>query len=124
MIKTVLDVGNCSVDHSDLAEMIGRHFDVEVLRALTLEDVLKTLRKTAVDLVLVNRRLHSDTRDGLEVIRRIKADPGLARIPVMLVSNYPEYQRQAQEIGAELGFGKSELDWPQTRERLRRFLCT
>ena len=42
----------------------------------------------------------------------------------MLVTDYPEYQRAAVKAGAEAGFGKSELQTPQTREKLKRFLET
>ncbi len=123
MSKTVLAVGNCAYDHAGIERAITERFDAKVIRAADLEATLETLRATAVDLVLVNRRLHVDSSDGLEVIRRIKADPQLAGIPVMLLSNYPEYQQSAVTAGAEPGFGKAELDLPQTEEKLRRFLA-
>lgn len=122
MTKTVLDVGNCSVDYADIERMIRRHFDAEVIQAASLEEVLKTLRRVPVALVLVNRRLHADTRDGMEVIRQIKGAPDLAETPVMLVTNYPEYQHEAVAAGAAYGFGKAELTHTETREKLRRFL--
>ncbi len=40
----------------------------------------------------------------------------------MLLSNFPQYQEAAVAAGAEPGFGKAELDRPETLERLRRFL--
>ena len=60
--------------------------------------------------------------DGLEIIRQIKADPTLAAVPCMLVTNYAEHQEVAVAIGAELGFGKSEYREPETRAKLARFL--
>jgi CheY-like chemotaxis protein len=122
MKKTVLDVGNCSVDHLDIREMILEHFDVDVIRATSVDEVFRTLRSKPIHLVLVNRRLHGDPHDGVEVIRRIKQDDALNAVPVMLLSNYEEYQQQAIDAGAELGFGKAQLASPRTREQLQQFL--
>jgi len=66
--------------------------------------------------------LDFDHSDGLEIVRRLKADPQWAAVPVMLVSNYPEYQQQAIAAGAEPGFGKAELTSPATLEKLAKFL--
>lgn len=122
MKKTVLDVGNCTIDHAAIEQMIGKNFQAHVLRALGPEDAIEVLRNTPVDLVLVNRRLHSDYSDGVALIRQIKSDPDLAQTPVMLVSDHSRYQHRAVEAGAEPGFGKSELSSPETPGRLRRFL--
>ena len=43
-------------------------------------------------------------------------------VPVMLVSNYPQYQQQAVDAGAVPGFGKAELRSPTTLARLAEFL--
>lgn len=122
MRKTVLDVGNCSVDHADIQQMIRQHFDADVLRAVSMEDVFSTLHSTSVHLILVNRRIYADPHDGIELVRRLKRDPRFAPIPVMILSNYPEFQREAVAAGAEPGFGKAELNWPETRQKLQPFL--
>jgi DNA-binding NarL/FixJ family response regulator len=122
MAKTVLSVGNCSMDHGAIARMLAGYFDVEVLRSARLDDTLTALRSTHVDLVLVNRILDADGTEGMEVIREIKASLDQSGVPVMLVSNYPEHQATAIAAGGEPGFGKSELGDPQTREKLARFL--
>ncbi len=64
--------------------------------------------------MLVNRLLDADGSDGLEVIRAMQADPALRSIPVMLVTNYPEYQGQAMAAGAVPGFGKAALHQGET----------
>jgi CheY-like chemotaxis protein len=122
MKKTVLDVGNCRFDHASIATLLRANFDVEVIRATNANETVNALRSGGVDLVLVNRHLDADGSEGIDLIRRIKADPELARVPVMLVSNYPEYQEAAVAAGAERGFGKAELDSPETVHRLSRFL--
>jgi CheY-like chemotaxis protein len=68
--------------------------------------------------VHVNRKLDTDYSDGIEVIRRIKSEPSIAEVPVMMVTNYPEHQDAAVAIGALRGFGKLEFSKPATLQRL------
>lgn len=121
MVKRVLEIGNCSADHAAIRSVLERGFDATVLRAHGEQDALAALRSQSVDLVLVNRQLDRGG-EGLAVLARIKNEPDLAANPVMLISDYPEYQRAAVELGAEYGFGKSELRTAETREKLQRFL--
>jgi CheY-like chemotaxis protein len=123
MTKRVLDVGQCSVDHSAIRRLIEGDFSAKVVQAHQLDDALAQLRSEPFDLVLVNRKLDVDYSDGLAVIRAIKADSSLAGTPMMLVSNYPDAQDAAIAAGAVPGFGKAELSEPATREKLRPFLA-
>jgi CheY-like chemotaxis protein len=122
MTKTILDVGNCGPDHAAIKRMFHSRFKAQVIQADSAADALPLLRRQPVDLVVVNRKLDCDYSDGMEVLRQIKADPQLRSIPVMLVTNYPEHQDAAVAIGAEYGFGKLQLDSPQTLARLARVL--
>jgi len=122
MPKRVLDVGNCLFDHGNIREMICRHFDACVERSSGPEEAITKLRQNRYDLVLVNRKMHDGSGDGIDLIRQMKADPQLNATPVMLLSNYQQYQQEAIEAGAEPGFGKAELDSPATREKLARWL--
>ena len=122
MTKRVLNVGNCSFDHGMIEELIVANFDAEVAAASSTDEALRMLREHRFDLALVNRKLLADSSEGVELIERIKADPQLAAIPVMLLSNYPWAQRAAVAAGAEPGFGKAELDRPETVQKLARFL--
>ena len=105
----VLDVGQCGYDHGSISRQLRSEYSAEVAAASSAPQALAALRAGAFDLVLVNRVLDADGSPGLDLIRAIKADPGLAGIPVMLVSNYPEAQAQARELGALAGFGKGDL---------------
>lgn len=121
-MKNVLDVGQCSMDHAAIRRLIEGHFDARVSQAHDAEQSLARLRDGSYDLVLVNRRLDADGSDGLDMIRALKADARLAAVSVMLVTNYPQFQEQAVAAGAERGFGKAQLDEPQTLERLGKVL--
>jgi CheY-like chemotaxis protein len=122
MKKHVLDVGQCQMDHGALRRLIEGKFAADVTQAHNAEQALAQLRSGQFDLVLVNRKLDADYSDGLEIIKQIKADPDLAGVNVMLVTNYAEHQAQAVAAGAAPGFGKAELAAPATLERLRPFL--
>src|SRR5437762_1058200 len=123
MAKRVLDVGNCVPDHAAIRGMLESQFHADVVQADGPDDALAALRKVPFDLVLVNRKLDQDYSDGLDVIKRIKADARLESIPCMLITNYPDQQQAAIAAGAEYGFGKKELYDPNTQERLAKFLA-
>src|SRR5436190_19466629 len=118
MSKRVLDVGQCGPDHSSIRSYLTRNFECEVVQVDDAAGALAELHGGQFDLVLVNRKLDSDYSDGIEVIRTLKADPGTASVPVMLVTNYPEHQDAAIAAGAIRGFGKLEFGKPETRLRL------
>lgn len=122
MNKKLLDVGNCVPDHSTIRAAVTSNFAADVLQAHGPEDTLSILRKEPIDLVLINRKLDRDYSDGIEILKQIKADPELQKVPVMLITNYAEHQQAAVAAGAEYGFGKLELSAPTTLEKLSRFL--
>jgi len=122
MTKRVLDVGNCVPDHAAIRAMLEKKFGAEVVQANGASDALAALRQEPFDLVLVNRKLDQDYSDGLEIIKQIKAEPKLAPVPCMLITNYPDQQQIAVAAGAEYGFGKKELGADQTHSRLAKFL--
>ena len=105
----VLSVGQCGYDHAQIVRHLGRHFGMEVIAAHSHEQALESLRAGAYDLVLVNRVGDRDGAPGIELIRRLKADPETTSVPVMLVSNYADAQNEAVALGALPGFGKSDL---------------
>lgn len=120
--KRVLSVGQCSVDHRAISHLMKNRFTAEVVSVDDWKEAKSRLAEESFDLVLVNRKLDRDYSDGIDVIRQLKADEEHATLPVMLVTNYPEHQEQAMEVGAERGFGKLEYEKPETIEKLSRFL--
>lgn len=123
MSKRVLDVGQCNPDHAAICRLLETNFDVNVVRTQELADTLREAQKQPCDLILINRKLDIDYSDGMEIVRAIKADPGLASVPVMLITNYPEFQQAAVAEGAVPGFGKDELRLPGTLEKLKAYLA-
>jgi two-component system chemotaxis response regulator CheY len=121
-IPRVLSIGQCGADHANLKGTIERHFRAEVVPAETTEDALAELRQNSFALVLVNRVLDADASSGLDLVKRMKAEPSLQDIPVMLVSNLDDAQREAIQAGAVPGFGKAALGQPRMIGRLSAYL--
>lgn len=109
MSRRVLSVGQCSPDHGSISRFLKSNFDVVIETADLVDEALHTLRSKTVDLVLVNRKLDADYSDGSVLIRAMQADAQLSTVPIMLVSNYPEYQASAVKQGAVQGFGKNDV---------------
>jgi CheY-like chemotaxis protein len=121
MSSRVLSVGQCGLDHGNISRVLRDTVQAEVVPAASADEALEALRGGGFDLVLVNRVL-ADGDSGLELIRRIKATPEAAKVPVLLVSNFADAQAQAIEAGAVPGFGKSALNAPEMVARLREYL--
>ena len=120
--KRVLSLGQCAADQWSMSRVLQTSFDVEVIAADRFADAEEQLRQGGIDLMLVNRVLDRDGSSGLDFIRQMKADDVLRQVPVMLVSNYADAQRQAVALGALPGFGKAVLEDVATLTRLRDFL--
>jgi PleD family two-component response regulator len=120
--KRVLSIGQCGADHASISNALDRYFAAEVVPAEDWSEALSHLRRTTFDLVLVNRLLDANGSSGLAVIKEFMASEAFHRLPVMLVSNFDDAQREAIQAGAKKGFGKSALSNPATMERLRPFL--
>jgi CheY-like chemotaxis protein len=123
MAKRVIDVGNCGPDHAAIRRLIESNFDAHVVAAEDLNGALAELDKSPADLLLVNRKLDLDYSDGMAIVRHLKSDAKWSSIPVMLITNYPEYQAQAVAAGAVPGFGKQELRASDTLEKLGKVLA-
>jgi len=104
--------------------MLTERFGVDVQPADRFDDAAAVLRTGDFALVLVNRKLDVDYSDGIDVIRGLKDDARLAGVPVMLITNYAEHQEAAVAEGAVRGFGKLELNAPETIEKLAAVLGT
>src|SRR5438309_11372568 len=120
--ERVLSVCLSFADHGAVTRTLAKHFAAEVVPADDAAEALARLRQEAFDLVLVNRILDRDGSQGLELIKQITTDEHLKRVPVMLVSNYEDSQKQAIACGALTGFGKAALGQPYMLGRVRQIL--
>jgi two-component system chemotaxis response regulator CheY len=107
--KRVLSVGQCAADHGAITRTLQKLCQAEVVPADHCDEALALLRGEDFDLVLVNRIFDADGFPGLDLVGLIKSEETLRHLPVMLVSNYDEAQRQAEALGALPGFGKAGL---------------
>ena len=109
-------------DQAAITQLLQTTFDVSVLTADFADESLKILDSHQIDLVLINRKLDSDHSDGLNILSTIKSRPTHQSIPVILVTNYAEWQEKAVGLGAAPGFGKAALYTEETADRIRQAL--
>ncbi|MEQ8349951.1 MAG: response regulator [Leptospiraceae bacterium] len=121
MKKRVLDVGQCNPDHMALRGLV-ESFGAEMHRVALPSQAMEKLESESFDLVLVNRKIDQDYTDGTELVKMMKANEKTRDVPVMLVSNLPDAQKEAMSLGAEKGFGKDYLRARNTLELLQPYL--
>jgi DNA-binding NtrC family response regulator len=120
MFNRVLSIGQCAADHAAISRVLADQFQAAVIPVDNEEQAALELGRAPVSLVLVNRIFDADGRSGLEFIRRWKE--GQPQVPIMLVSNHEDAQRDARLAGAAPGFGKAALGQPAMLDRVRPYL--
>lgn len=118
----VLDVGNCDPDHAMIRGMLTERFDVEIDRVMFVDDALRRMREHRYDLVLFNRLIFDDGSEGIELLRRARAEPRMQDVPIMMISNFEESQRASVDAGGVPGFGKASVGEPATVQLLAKYL--
>src|SRR5580692_4388719 len=101
MSKKILMVGHCGPDSSYLRMAVKKAIgDVETLTAEDSQELNAALATNQIDLILFNRQLDYgfDSDQGVDVIRALRSSHPDAKM--MLISNYPEAQHEAQAAGA------------------------
>ncbi len=83
---------------------------------------LESVRKRRPDLVLLDLRLPGV--DGFQVLTAMKADAGLADIPILVLSNYgdPDMVRRGLDLGAAAYLLKSQTVPAELSRRVRSIL--
>lgn len=122
MAKRILSVGNCGFDHSTIERMIAAPFGAQLDGAGTATEATAKAVANSYDLILVNRVFDADGDSGIDWIRSLKQNAATSQVPVMLISNYPQYQAEAEQAGAIPGFGKRDLSMPNLRDKLAAYL--
>jgi len=112
----IVMVGHCGPDSYALKSAVGSAVPgAEVVFANDEKKLAESVKGAA--LLLVNRVLDGDFADdgGIELIGKLAATGA----NVMLVSNYPDAQEEAEKAGALPGFGKTTMYAAETKERIR-----
>ena len=119
MSKRVVLVGHCGPDASYLRLAVGKALNGASIERADEATELQPLLDQGVDLLLVNRQLDwgFQTTSGIDLIRHLRAK--YPRLRFMLISNFPEAQREAMSAGARPGFGKGQLRHPHVAQLLR-----
>lgn len=95
-------------------------FDVRV--AVDGEEALAFAREQAPDLMLLD--LLMPKRDGLSVLKALKADEATSAIPIVIISNSSKdlEMQNASDLGAVDYWIKSNLSLQELCERVQRLL--
>ena len=112
-------------DEEALARVLKEKFEseeFEVELAMDGKVALPTIQKMRPDLVLLDLMLPK--RDGIDVLKDIKADRDLEATPVIVLSNLDgdEDIKQAISLGAKDYFVKSQHPIKEVVEKVKDFL--
>ncbi len=119
---TILLVGHCAADFAALQRWLEKHFQAVVASCDSISQALSRVQSGGVDLLLINRVFEFTGEQGQELLRQLPRQNGSSRVEAMLISNFPEAQKAAVEIGARPGFGKSQLHSTEALAALRAAL--
>lgn len=116
----VLLVGHCGFDAAGLVRAVEEALPEASVRGVDRPEQAEASAGSDT-LVLVNRVLPGGGGgSGVALIQKLLARADDRRPAAMLVSNYPEAQRDAEAVGALPGFGKNALGTPDTTRKLRQ----
>ncbi len=116
-MKRILVVDDSSATRALVAAAFANAADLEITRVASGLEALKLLRAAPVDLVLTD--VHMPEIGGLELLRFIKADASLSRIPVIVTSTEALDEQTRQRLSLAPG---DYLAKPFTTEQLRHII--
>lgn len=115
-------------DDATHRQMYGLQFKqlgfTEFSTAASGQEGLDTIKSNRPDLILLDIGL--EDIDGIEVLKRLKANPSTADIPVIVLSNMREKDKgeQAQQLGAVDYILKAKYLPREIVERVEQFLTS
>ncbi|MEM7808401.1 MAG: hypothetical protein AAF561_09845 [Planctomycetota bacterium] len=115
-------VGHCGPDSSFLRMAVSSAAPGATVTMADTNQQLADVLENGSDLLLFNRVLESgfDDSDGVALLKQTKAaNPGLK---VLMVSNFPQTQQEAEAAGAVEGFGKNDISSGKASERIKAAL--
>jgi CheY-like chemotaxis protein len=81
-----------------LMRSLLREYGFEPLAAMTGREAIDTVRARRPDLILLDRNMPGMTGD--EVIRALRGEPGLAAVPILILSGEPVEPGELAKLGA------------------------
>lgn len=120
MAKQVLSIGNCSYDFSTISAALEKNFSVEMHAVDDAAAAVQVTKTQKFDLIVVNRLFDLNQDSGIDLIKKLR--DAQVQSPMMLISNYPEYQQEAVAAGAVAGFGKQNVGKPEMLEAVGNYL--
>ena len=116
--KTVTLVGHCGPDSSFLRMAVASAAPGTIITMADSDAEVERAIADGTDLLLFNRVLEVgfEDDDGVALLRQTKEKHPEQR--VMMVSNFPETQEQAEAAGALPGFGKRQIGSDVAKQRL------
>lgn len=113
-------------DERDVASLFRQRFrrevrqgDYQLLFAYSGEEALEVLHaQDRTDVVLVLSDINMPGMSGLELLRRIKANPPPVPVCMMTAYGTPEYRSQAED-GAADGYITKPIDFADLKARIR-----
>ena len=120
-VNQIILVGQCSFDTASLYAFIQQNTDTPIKSAHNNQDLANFLSPDS--LLLINRVLPAafDTDSGVELITKL-SNLHAPSPRMILISDLPDAQQQAEEAGALPGFGKSQLNDDLTTQRFHQAL--
>jgi CheY-like chemotaxis protein len=117
-------VGHCGPDAFMLRSAVGRAVSGASVEMVSDRVALDRAKEGAA-VLLVNRVLDGefDGLGGIELIRELASARESGGPAIMLVSNLPEAQAEAEEAGAAPGFGKKDANSELARRRLAQAIA-
>ncbi|BCY05287.1 response regulator transcription factor [Actinoplanes sp. L3-i22] len=94
---TVL-IADDEADHRDLLSLALRRFGYQVVTADDADSALQVLARGGVDAALIDVRMPGPS--GIELCRRIRDDPALESLPIMVVSADVHHERVTDALHA------------------------
>jgi CheY-like chemotaxis protein len=79
----------------------GDHYDVSIINGERISGI-EPIRATHPELLIVDLRLLQPTITGWDIAKQVRADPELARIPMILCTGAPDEVRERAAELAEL----------------------
>ena len=112
-------------DDPFLSSLLGNRLKKEGFDLLAVKsgnEVVKTLKNSAIDLVLLDIILPD--KSGFEVLEDIKSDPQVAKTPVIIISNLGQDKdiEKAKDLGIVDYVVKSKISIDDLVKKIKDFL--